>query len=405
MRILLVSQHFWPESFRINELVHFLAHAGCTTDILTGQPNYPDGDVFPGHSAWGWGREDYAGSELFRVPLVPRGQGRALQLVANYVSFLLSACLFGSILLRGRTYKAVFVYATSPILQAIPALFIGWQKRIPVVIWVQDLWPESLEATGYVRNRFVLGAVRRIVKWIYRRADLLLVQSEAFIQPVSAIAGAVPVRYYPNSGEAEILQSGRVQLSPTIDTGFNVIFAGNLGTVQALDTIVEAATRLRDLTDVRFVIAGSGSRAAWLQSEIADRGLGNMILLGRLPAESMPSLFAQASVLLVTLSKSAILEQTVPSKVQSYLAAGKPIIAALNGETARIVAEAGAGIATPAEDPEALAEAVRALYSLSPSARDQMGFAARHVFEARYDPEHLAAKLKVILGEVQCRRR
>ncbi len=401
MRLLVLSQYFWPETFRITEVVQSLRDAGCEVTVLTGQPNYPDGVVADGYSALSVRTQVRDGLTIHRVPLVPRGRGSALRLVANYASFVVSAAVFGPWLLRGRRFDAILVYAPSPILQAIPAVWLAWLKGAKLVTWVQDLWPESLSATGFVRNRQALAAVAMLVRWIYRRNDLLLAQSEAFVEPVARMAGGTPVVYHPNPGElAFSAQPSDAPPALVLDPGFNVVFAGNLGTVQALDTVVAAAGLLRDVPDIRFVIVGSGSRGDWLADEVKRRGLGNVQLAGRFPPQAMPGILAQASALLVTLARNPILAQTVPSKVQAYLAAARPIVAALDGEGARVVEDAGAGVACPAEDAAALAAAVRRLRSLPAEEQQRMARQGRAYYERHFDPAVLAARLRQLLEDV-----
>ena len=401
MRLLVLSQYFWPETFRITEVVQSLRDAGCEVTVLTGQPNYPDGVVADGYSALSVRTQVRDGLTIHRVPLVPRGRGSALRLVANYASFVVSAAVFGPWLLRGRRFDAILVYAPSPILQAIPAVWLAWLKGAKLVTWVQDLWPESLSATGFVRNRQALAAVATVVRWIYRRNDLLLAQSEAFVEPVARMAGGTPVVYHPNPGELAF-SAPKSDASPALvlDPGFNVVFAGNLGTVQALDTVVAAAGLLRDVPDIRFVIVGSGSRGDWLADEVKRRGLGNVQLAGRFPPQAMPGILAQASALLVTLARDPILAQTVPSKVQAYLAAARPIVAALDGEGARVVEDAGAGVACPAEDAPALAAAVRRLRSLPAEEQQRMARQGRAYYERHFDPAVLAARMRQLLEDV-----
>jgi glycosyltransferase involved in cell wall biosynthesis len=395
MKILVVSQYFWPESFRITEVVELLQRVGCHITVLTGQPNYPQGKVFTGYRAAGFGTQLHeVGYSIYRVPLVPRGRAGALGLVANYLSFVLSASLLGPWLLRKQHFDVVFVYAPSPIIQAIPAVWLTFIKRAKLVTWVQDLWPQSLEATGFVRNRRVLAMVAVLVRWIYRRNDLLLVQSQAFISPVKVMAGSTTVLYHPNPGELAFSQaqpSGPPAL--VLESGFNVVFAGNLGTVQALGTVLDAAELLLPLADLRIVLVGSGSRSEWLQQEVVRRQLGNVQLAGRFGPEAMPGILAQASALLVSLVRSPIMSQTVPSKVQAYLAAGKPIIASLDGEGVRVLEESGAGVSCPAEDAVALAQAVLRLRATPSNELQRMGEAGLIYYKQHFDPEVLAAKL------------
>ena len=180
MRILLLTQYFWPETFRINEVVSSLVERGIQVDVVTGQPNYPDGVVYSGYSAWGMNRQDWNGARIFRVPLFPRGRKNGVRLALNYFSFVLSAAIFGTFRLRNVKPDVILVYAPSPLLQALPALLIGWLKRVPVVLYVQDLWPESIEATGYVKNRFIIRFVKSIVSFIYKKTDVILVSSNPF---------------------------------------------------------------------------------------------------------------------------------------------------------------------------------------------------------------------------------
>lgn len=410
MRLLLVSQYFWPENFGINALARALRERGVEVTVLTGKPNYPDGEVFAGHSAWGCYREDWLGVEVVRVPLFPRGRRSALRLALNYLSFVAAGMVFGPWLLRGKRFDAVFVYAPSPLLQALPAVLLAGLKRAPLALWVQDLWPESLAATGFVRNRAALALVGGIVRFIYRHTDRILVPSEGFRAPIAALADdPAKIRYYPNawvdegsSGPAEAAPGTQLgMLAAKIADGFSVVFAGNLGTAQSLDTIVDAAERLqREGSAVRFFLIGSGSLSGWLAAEIERRGLDNIELPGRFPASAMPALYAAAAALLVSLRDEPIFAWTIPSKVQGYLAAGRPVIAALNGEGARVVAAAGAGLACPAGDAAALADTVRRLAALNAGARSKMGDNARRYAAEHFALERLATNLRVLLDEM-----
>ena len=401
MKILIVTQYFWPESFRINEVATSLRDAGCEVTVLTGQPNYPEGVVRPGYSVFSVRVDDYQGLQVYRVPLMPRGRGSGARLALNYLSFVFFASALGPWLLRRKPVDVVLVYGMSPILQAIPGIWLAKLKKAKVVTWVQDLWPESLSVTGFVRSAQVLAAVRQVVRWIYRHNDLLLVQSRAFIAPVKDLAGETPVEYHPNPGElafSDTAPLGRPAL--TLSPGFNVVFAGNLGTVQSLGTILDAAELLTDLPDVRFVLVGSGSRDEWLASELRKRELRNVQLAGRFPPDAMPGILSQASALLVTLVRDPIMAQTIPSKVQAYLAAGKPIIAALDGEGAAVVRDAAAGIACNAEDTRGLAQAVRDLQRMSAAQREQLGAAGRLYYERHFEPSALAGSLALRLGRL-----
>lgn len=395
MRILIVSQYFWPESFRINELVQSLVARGVAVDVLTGKPNYPEGKIYPGYQATGCKREFWHGANIFRVPLFPRGVRSGVRLFLNYLSFIFSGAILGAWQLRNTKSDVIFVYAPSPLLQALPALFIGWIKRTPVVVYVQDLWPESLAATGYVRNPLAIRMVELLVKVIYRRSDLILVSSRPFKGSIERFAPSADIVYYPNSVDVSFCDpdSGLKPDVPALDKGFCVVFAGNVGAAQAVHVISEAAERLRDHGEIRLVVLGAGSELEWMRARIAERRLTNLFLAGKFPVEAMPNLLSRADVLLVTLADQQIFAATVPNKIQAYMAVGRPIIASMNGEGARLVQEADAGISVPAEDSAALADAILKLYSAPAVDRDRFGENGRCYYRRHFNHEQLVDEL------------
>jgi glycosyltransferase involved in cell wall biosynthesis len=398
MKLLVVSQYFWPEDFRINEVVGSLVQKGVIVDVLTAKPNYPEGKVFHGYRAGGCRVENYLGASVHRVPLLPRGSKSGWRLALNYLSFVASGLLFGPWLLRKRHYDVVFVYGPSPILLAIPAVFLAWVKRRKLIVWVQDLWPESLSATGYVRNPRVLRAVEWVVRRIYRHTDLLLVQSRAFEAPVAALAPGKPIAYYPNSVDATFAEPPSPGFAlpavPALEEGFAVVFAGNVGAGQAVEVMVDAAELLKHVPQIRFVVFGQGSSWDWMREQVRARGLTNLHLPGRFPVNTMPGLMQKAGALLVTLADEPIFALTVPNKVQAYMASGRPILACLNGEGARLVAEeAQAGLSVPAQDAQALAAAVLKLYQMPAEERAQLGANGRRYFKAHFDHDKLVDEL------------
>lgn len=404
MRILLVSQYFWPEEFRINDMVQGLVARGHDVTVLTGLPNYPSGRFASGFGWTGPYSGAYAGAAVVRVPLLPRRGGGGVALVLNYLSFAFSSCLLGPFRCRG-SFDAILVYQPSPVTVGIPARLLGWLKRAPVLFWVQDLWPESLAATGAVRSSVVLGRVGALVRWIYRGCARVLVQSEAFVTPVRE-AGVNParIRYFPNSAETlyRPLPYRGPWLGPDLPEGFRVMFAGNVGAAQSFDTILAAAERLKRHSLIHWLIVGDGRKASWVSEEIAKRGLTDSVhLLGRHPVASMPSWFAQADVMLVALRRDPVFSMTIPAKLQSYMACGRPVIAALEGEGARVVAVSGAGVAVPADDPSALAAAVLDLSNVSGEELAGMGARGREYFEGHFDRDLLLDRLEGWLREVK----
>jgi glycosyltransferase involved in cell wall biosynthesis len=390
MRLLLWSQYFWPENFPINEVAAELVRAGISVTVLTGKPNYPVGSFFEGYKGSGIGREQIAGAAVVRIPILPRRAGGAVSLALNYISFVISGYLFAPIALRRQKFDAIFVYAPSPLIQALPALFLSFLKRAPVTLWVQDLWPDVLKATGHVKSPFLLRLITFVVRYIYRQTDLILVQSEAFRASVERLTGnASKIRYFPNLAKAskggDAYSSAAHDLSLAMKKSFSVVFAGNVGRAQSIETIVEAACHLRNAGNIKIFIVGSGSRLEWIAAEIERLALNNIVLAGRFPASDMPPILAAASALLVTLGEDHTISLTVPSKIQSFLAAGRPIVACLNGEGARILTEAKAGLICPSGNSFELAKAISKLEAMSHDEREQFGINGKRYFMDRFE--------------------
>ncbi len=387
MKVLIVSQYFWPESFRINEVARDLKKSGHEIEVLTGMPNYPEGIFYQGYSGAKPMEELWNDIQVHRLPMIARGKSNKYKLVLNYLSFIISGLLFGPLLLRKKKIDVIFVYAPSPIFQVIPASFIGWLKRIPVVLWVQDLWPQSVSATGHIESKLALKMLEKAVSFAYQHTDLILAQSVAFIPQIKRLSPpGTPVKYLPNSVDDSFMSPEPVhQVSiKALETGFNVMFAGNIGSAQAIETIVDAAEKLKSNAQIKLVIVGRGSKLDWLKAQINSRQVNNIVLAGHHPVDAMPHLLRQASALLVTLAKQPIFELTIPSKIQAYLASGKPVIACLDGEGARIVQEAKAGLTVPAENADLLVEAIMQLYETQQNDLEQMGLNGQNYFKMHF---------------------
>tara|TARA_R110002050_G_scaffold57423_3_gene128997 strand:+ start:136994 stop:138244 length:1251 start_codon:yes stop_codon:yes gene_type:complete len=406
MRILLVTQYFWPESFIINQLAKLLVEQGHQIVVLTGKPNYPEGKIFTGYKKEYVLKEQMGDVEVMRIPLRPRKSGNAKDLVLNYLSFVFSGLFRFPWLIKGRKFDVVFVFAPSPITSAIPAIFLKYIKRTHLVIWVQDLWPESLSATGFVRNKLVLKIVRYMVKVIYACSDTLLVPSIAFIKPVSALSNTEKIKYYPNSTEdMQALKAGDrnseipESLKELLTENFCLVFAGNIGSAQSIDTLISAAQRLTAISDIRIVLVGEGSLLAWAKEEVRRRELKNVIFTGSFPNSLMPAIFSRSEALLVSLKAEEIFSYTIPSKVQAYMSSGRPIIATINGEAARVIDEAGAGLTCPAQDVEALVVTIGQFYNMKPLEREKLGQQGRKYFLENFEMKQQSKRLIEILEQ------
>ncbi|WP_443640338.1 glycosyltransferase family 4 protein [Candidatus Njordibacter sp. Uisw_039] len=380
MNILIVSQYFWPENFRINDLSKELVERGHNVTVLTGLPNYPQGHIFPDFNNNPSDYQYYEGVDVIRVPLISRGKS-SWRLALNYLSFAIFSCAFGPWLLRKKRIDLVFAYQLSPVTIGLPSILVGRIKRAPVVFWVLDLWPETLSAAGVVKSGWMLRWIGKLVGFIYQRCTLVLGQSQGFLESMANYCSNVEkLRYFPSWAENDFDEEN-LQLAPEvpiISGTFNIVFAGNVGKAQDFPAIIRAAELLKDYNCIRWIIVGDGSVLSWLHREVSERGLGNnFLILGRFPLERMPSFYAHASALLVTLKKDPVFGMTIPGKVQSYLLAGIPILAMLDGEGARVINEANGGNVSPAGDSNSLAESILMMLMLSPQDRRQLGLNGR----------------------------
>lgn len=402
MRLLIVSQYFWPENFRVNDLAAEFVSRGHDVTVLTGYPNYPDGRIFPAFARMPSDFANFNGARVLRVPLSPRGRG-GLRLILNYLSFAVSASVFGAWKLRGMRFDAIFVFEPSPITVGIPAVLLRRLKNAPLAFWVLDLWPETLEAIGVVRSRGVLRLVGGVVSFIYNRCDLILAQSRRFIPQIEKYcADRNRIMYFPSWAESvyDLDQEAAAEVSVRAGV-LNVMFAGNIGDAQDFPAILDAAERLKDERSVRWLIVGDGRAAGWVRQEVIRRGLtDSVVLLGRFPVERMPSFYKHADALLVSLKPEPIFSMTIPGKLQSYLAAGIPIVAMLDGEGARVVEQGAAGVVCAAGDSAGLAAAVLRLAAMPQSERARMGANGLRLSASEFNRDMLIGRLESLLARM-----
>jgi glycosyltransferase involved in cell wall biosynthesis len=405
MKVLIVTQYFYPENFRVNDLAAWLVERRHEVTVLTGIPNYPSGRCFSGYGIFQRRTEMWNGVFIVRVPQVPRGNGGPIRLALNYLSFAFMSSLLG-ILHLDRDYDVIFVHEPSPVTVGIPAIVMRKRTRAPILFWVLDLWPESVTAAGGVRSPWVLGLLARLTRWIYSHCERVLVASRAFIPRVAAMGMAEErIAYFPNWAEEIFQPSTAIEPPAPLSPGFRVMFAGNIGVAQDFPSILEAAERLKGYPDIHWIVLGDGRMGGWVREEVVRRGIGaTMHLLGSYPPEQMPQFFAHADAMLVSLKPDPVFSLTVPAKLQAYMACGRPIIAMLDGEGARIVEEASAGVTCPAGDGHALAEAVLRMERLSLQTRATMGAQARAYSIVNFEREQTFRRLEAWMAEAAGRR-
>jgi colanic acid biosynthesis glycosyl transferase WcaI len=402
VEILIVSQYFWPENFRINDLVKELLRRGHCVTVLTGVPNYPDGKLFPLYQQDPSLFSCYEGATVLRAPMLPRGRG-AFRLFLNYLSFVVGASIYGPWKLRTRAFDVIFVFEPSPVTVGLPAILISRIKQAPVVFWALDLWPDTLAALGVIRSPKVLSLVARLVRFIYDRCTLVLGQSRGFLSGIAKHCSEVEkIRYFPSWAEENFEPLGMV-LAPEVpvrDNVFNVLFAGNIGEAQDFPAVLDAAQALKNNVTIRWLIVGDGRMFNWLAAEVRRRGLEkNFLLLGRFPIERMPSFYAHAHALLVSLKRDPVFSLTIPGKVQSYLMTGVPLLGMLDGEGAQVIKEANAGLTCAAGDTTGLVDAVLKLAALSAGERHELGVNGRAFAQREFARPMLIDRLESFLHE------
>ena len=401
MQILVISQYFWPESFRLNDMMIGLKEKGHEITVLTGVPNHPQGHFHKGYKLFNFRPQFHNGIKIYRVPIVPRKDGSSFNLVINYLSYTISSTLFGPLFLRKQKFDVVlFVY--SPVPEGIPAMLIGKFKKIPIVYWVQDIWPDSLLTSNSIKSKKALGLVGKVIDFIYSKCSVIMVQSEAFIPMIQKTGFKRDIIFLPNGAEdlyKPIPKTDNKEILSKIPNGFIIMFAGSIGESQDFETILSTAKILENNSDIYIVVVGDGRKFEWVKNQIQNRNLKNVKLLGHHPMKMMPEFFSVADVMLVSLKDTYIYGLTIPGKTQSYLACGKPILASLNGEGARIIEESDAGKTCPAENPEKLAEAIIEMYQMDKKTLVQKGLNGRKYFENHFKRKVLIDRLEKTLKE------
>jgi glycosyltransferase involved in cell wall biosynthesis len=395
VKILIISQYFWPENFKINDLALSLKESGNEVTVLTGKPNYPNGKFYPGYYFLNRRLEYYNGIKIVRSPIISRGNSSGTHLFINYISFAFFASL-AAIFRLNKKAEIIFVYEPSPVTVGIPALVYKLFSRAPMFFWIQDLWPESVIAAGNMNSKLILKLTEWLVKVIYRKSDVIFISSRSFRQ--SVIERGVrneKINYLPNW--AEDLYINNVEKNEEIvkllpPGGFKIMFAGNIGEAQDFESIVNAAEKTKDYKDIQWIIIGDGRKRTWIEQQILIKKLTNIYLLGRYPMDTMPYFFKEADVMLVSLKDEAIFSLTVPAKIQSYLACGKPILAMINGEGAEIVKESNSGFSVNAGDYNRLSEKAIEMYKMPKSELDLMAKSSKEYYLDNFNRKDLIDK-------------
>lgn len=398
MRVLFVTQYFYPENFRGNDAVFYLAERGFKVTVLTAIPNYPHGKYYTGYGLFRRMYETINGVKVIRVPVIPRGRSGKIALAFNYLSYSFIGSLFSFFLSLFRKYDVILAQQLSPATSVLPGLIVRRIQSIPLLLWVLDLWPESLQAVGGTNNKVILNILNRFIKHVYMRSERILISSKGFASSINSKGKFEnKIIYFPNWADSSI-KTNEKSLIPELPPGFRIVYAGNIGEAQDFEAVMQAVSFVRHEFDIKFIFIGEGRKYHWLREFVTSKKLTDTVLiLGRYPLSTMPSFFRQADVMLLSLKDDIILSKTAPAKLQAYMGYGKPVLGMLNGDGADIISVAECGLVAPAGDYAKLASNILKMKNLPANELLRMGHSGLLYSEKNFDREKCLSNLQDIL--------
>ena len=398
-KILFVCQYFYPETFRGNDIAFHLAEIGHDVHVVTGIPNYPAGKFYSGYGLFKKRHEVIRGVKVTRLPIVPRGVDNKIMLMLNYFSYFIVAGIWILFHAIHHKYDMVFCQQLSPVMMSAPAILYKKLHKVPLYTWVLDLWPECLTAAGGIKNKYILGFFDLFVKSEYKHSDIIFTSSRSFEKSILSYGDYKDkIVYFPQWSDGASSSSDKAITLPDIPSGFIVMFAGAVGEAHGMECNMQAALLTKEHKDIHWVIVGDGRRLDWVQNFIKDNDLSDTVhTLGRFPSETMPMFFEKADVMLVSLTDSPLFNMYAPAKISSYMAASRPIIAALNGEGGEVVEAAGCGWSVKAGDSESLAKLVIELSTADKAVLQEKGENGLKYYNMYFEKEKSLQKLDEII--------
>lgn len=398
-KILVVGQHFWPESFRINDICDFFIEEGCEVDVLCGIPNYPKGKFFDGYSYFKKHREVHNGINIQRSFEIPRGNNSNLRIFINYISFPISS-LFHIPKLLTKKYDKIFLYQLSPVMMSIAGIIIGKIKKTETTMYILDLWPENLLSVLDIKNKLLRRLATKMSHWYYKNVDKIIVLSENMKEKIVDITKkeSNKITVIPQTCE-------KIYETPVVDkklfhkfkNGFNIVFTGNISPAQSFETIIEAAKKLKKdgISNINWIIVGDGMSRKWLELAVKKAELSESFYFeGFRPIADIPKYTNIADVLIACLTKSDLLEATIPAKITSYMASGKPMVVAMDGEVQALINnKIRCGFACPAGNSNELYKNINKILSLKRKERLEMGNRAKRYYLRHFERNIILVKI------------
>ena len=385
--ILVISQYFYPEQFRINDMCAEWVKRGYKVTVLTGYPNYPQGKYYERYGWFKKTKQRWNGVDIIRIPLTARGQG-SIKLAANYFSFVISGFFWAKTTRIKADY--VFTFEVSPMTQALIGTWYSKRRKVPNYLYVQDLWPENVEIVTGIHSPFVIKPIEAMVNHIYKHCDVIFATSPSFVKEIQKRVKHKKnkVKYLPQYAE-DFYKPVERKPVPEIpdDDSFKIIFTGNIGQAQGLDILPKTAKLLKGKENVKFIVVGDGRNKEQFLKQISDNSVQDMfIMIDRQPPERIPELLAACDAAFISFMPDPLFEKTIPAKLQSYMACGMPILASANGETKRIIEESNCGICVELGNAKLMKNAI---ITMSTQSKTQMHNLSRTYFEKHFEKDKI----------------
>ncbi len=398
-RILVYTNHYYPENFKINDVVQWLINEKYIVTVITGNPNYPKGKLFKGFNKFGsvFIKENL---KIVRLPLIPRGKGKKINLILNYISYFVSALFYTFFLiLFKKKYEFILVHHTSPFFIAVHPLFYKFFKKSKIFLWDLDLWPQTLKALKIIDNRSLLKGLEFIVKKIYKYYDYVFISSKSYISIVRKRIELNKVIYFPNWADLRFEKSLKEKINDKIflKEKVNILYAGNIGEAQDFNTLINASKKINN-NKIKFIILGDGRFKYEFVKIVNSNGLNkNFIFLNSVSNKEVLKYLNSADYLYLSLNDSKLFNMTVPAKLQTYMAIGKPIIANINGEGADLIKDSKSGFVADSGDSNGLIKIFHQILKLSKDEALKKGLSGREFYQKNFKSELRKKELLKIL--------
>jgi glycosyltransferase involved in cell wall biosynthesis len=396
-RVLFISQYFYPENFKGNDLVFELQQRGYDIDVITGKPNYPQGFFFEGYGFFKKNFEIINSVNIYRLPIISRGKGSQVRLLLNYVSFYFSCYFFFLFIGRKLKYDVIITQQLSPMTSSLPAIWFKKLNNARLITWTLDLWPESVIATTKIKKGIIIHWLDILAKKLYHSSDVILVSSKSFTASInSKISSCEKIVFFPNWADNIFEKNIKKRLFPKLPHGFNIVFAGNLGEAQDLSNVIKCIKFFENSHTINFLFVGSGRYELELRRETLN--FNNVFIFPQHSVDYMPSLYEKSSVMLLSLKGGESISNTVPAKLQTYMSCGKPVVAMIDGEANDVIRESNCGLVANAGNFEKLAEYIEMLSKMNSFELDQLGKNGQEYYQKNYSRELAISKIEDLIN-------